>query len=304
MTIYDKDKLDDNIHIQKKTPNPQIYMLCDMGAELEGVVEGIIGAVGTVGTDTQPVKLVEGVCTPVTNPLVDTATDQDVDGTKNFLDNPKGATAESGAVDTSLINANWASQTGNSAPNNFIHKTGDETKTGNFTVDGFEYSPHPFGGGERVVSLTTVGATEWFKVYEADISGNEQYGDDALILLVSYLRRSAGDNNADDAIGILTVSYRSTAQIFNWLVAGEDIDVSRFKLTKKYDSTTGRSRIIIWCKVDTTTNRYGFVKLFASRLTGFSDAWVVSSDNNVYSEPTIDDFDIVKTSTIMTLKTS
>ena len=36
----------------------------------------------------------------------------------------------SGAVDQSLVTANWASQTGDSAPNNLIHKTGNERKTG------------------------------------------------------------------------------------------------------------------------------------------------------------------------------
>ena len=41
-----------------------------------------------------------------------------------------GADPASGAVDQSLVTANWASQTGDSSPNNLIHKTGNETKDG------------------------------------------------------------------------------------------------------------------------------------------------------------------------------
>lgn len=40
----------------------------------------------------------------------------------------------SGATDKTLVTANWVSQTGDSAPNNLIHKNGNETKTGNFTA--------------------------------------------------------------------------------------------------------------------------------------------------------------------------
>lgn len=44
------------------------------------------------------------------------------------------ADPESGATDKTLVTANWVSQTGDSAPNNLIHKKGDETKYGKFTL--------------------------------------------------------------------------------------------------------------------------------------------------------------------------
>lgn len=40
-----------------------------------------------------------------------------------------------GATDKTLVTANWVSQTGDSAPNNLIHKSGNETKNGVFSVD-------------------------------------------------------------------------------------------------------------------------------------------------------------------------
>lgn len=41
----------------------------------------------------------------------------------------------SGATDKTLVTANWVSQTGNSAPNNLIHKSGNETKRGKLTFE-------------------------------------------------------------------------------------------------------------------------------------------------------------------------
>lgn len=40
----------------------------------------------------------------------------------------------SGATDKTLVTANWVSQTGDSAPNNLIHKNGNETKYGRLTL--------------------------------------------------------------------------------------------------------------------------------------------------------------------------
>ena len=42
----------------------------------------------------------------------------------------------SGATDKTLTTANWISQTGDSSPNNLIHKTGNETKSGTFSLPG------------------------------------------------------------------------------------------------------------------------------------------------------------------------
>ena len=40
---------------------------------------------GTVGTDTKPIKIVNGVATEVTNELMDLATNQNISGTKTFI---------------------------------------------------------------------------------------------------------------------------------------------------------------------------------------------------------------------------
>ena len=46
----------------------------------------------------------------------------------------QAADPASGATDKTLTTANWVSQTGDSAPNNLLHRSGAETKTGKLTT--------------------------------------------------------------------------------------------------------------------------------------------------------------------------
>ena len=46
----------------------------------------------------------------------------------------QAADPASGATDKTLVTANWASQTGDSAPNNLIHRSGNETKQGSLAI--------------------------------------------------------------------------------------------------------------------------------------------------------------------------
>lgn len=69
------------------------------------------------------------------NAVVKLSGDQTINDVKTFASNPKGANPASGAVDTSVVNANWASQTGDDAPNNLSHRYGNETEYGIRTFD-------------------------------------------------------------------------------------------------------------------------------------------------------------------------
>lgn len=51
-------------------------------------------------------------------------------GNNSFAVNPKAAAPASGAVDTSIVNANWVSQSGANKPNNLLHDLGNETALG------------------------------------------------------------------------------------------------------------------------------------------------------------------------------
>lgn len=58
-----------------------------------------------------------------------------------------------GATDKTLVTANWVSQTGDDAPNNLIHKTGDETKNGLLTVQRSGWSAQAFGYAIKVTNF-------------------------------------------------------------------------------------------------------------------------------------------------------
>ena len=73
------------------------------------------------GSTDGEVAVVDGT-TPATIPIRDT------NGRMQAAD------PASGATDKTLTTANWVSQTGDSGPNNLIHKTGNETKNGILTM--------------------------------------------------------------------------------------------------------------------------------------------------------------------------
>lgn len=85
-----------------------------------------LGGSSDIGSDLRPIKIVGDTAVAVTNPLIDTETEQTINAKKTFAVNAKSAAPASGAVDTSVVNANWASQTGAGKPNNMLHDRGDE----------------------------------------------------------------------------------------------------------------------------------------------------------------------------------
>lgn len=46
----------------------------------------------------------------------------------------RAADPASGATDKTLVTANWVSQSGNSAPNNLMHRVGNEDKNGSLSI--------------------------------------------------------------------------------------------------------------------------------------------------------------------------
>ena len=83
----------------------------------------------------------------------------------------QAADPAAGATDKTLVTANWVSQTGDSAPNNLIHKSGNETKNGVITFNAPQegtWNAHRF-----YFSTTTNG--NWYKIAEIkDLTANYQ----------------------------------------------------------------------------------------------------------------------------------
>lgn len=61
------------------------------------------------------------------------ATDANSIGLRDTNGRMQAADPAAGATDKTLVTANWVSQTGDSAPNNLIHRNGNETKMGKLT---------------------------------------------------------------------------------------------------------------------------------------------------------------------------
>ena len=119
----------------------------------------------------------------------------------------QAADPAAGATDKTLVTANWVSQTGDGAPNNLIHKTGNEAKIGKLTfkTNRPEGVTHQYASQEnndayvkRIIHrIVTQDGNARVKYMVID-SRNENYG----IASVTYLN------------GVLQASYIAIAGTF------------------------------------------------------------------------------------------
>ena len=79
----------------------------------------------------------------------------------------QAADPASGATDKTLVTANWVSQTGNTAPNNIMHRRGNEDI---FDIKNFEYIHANYNIVNRF-TVTPQNGKYWVKIYEFDNSG-------------------------------------------------------------------------------------------------------------------------------------
>lgn len=89
--------------------------ITELGNRVTGVNDGLV----TVGTRVDALETKDS-----NNVKLSGVNVQTIQGTLKANDPATGAT------DKTLVTANWVSQTGDSGPNNLIHKNGDETKYG------------------------------------------------------------------------------------------------------------------------------------------------------------------------------
>ena len=87
----------------------------------------------------------------------------------------QAADPASGATNKTLVTANWVSQTGDSAPNNLIHKTGNETKNGNLQLN------NQFNRGCTVIDMVTdivspIGTTVLNMIDQSNANTHNQIG--------------------------------------------------------------------------------------------------------------------------------
>lgn len=110
-------------------------------------------------------------------------TDADSIGLRDANGRMQAADPAAGTTDKTLVTANWVSQTGDGAPNNLIHKSGSETKTGRLNL------PDGMHGIFYKYAINTNNTTEnaWRKAFSIALPDND-------ILIFDIF---SGFNNAD-----------------------------------------------------------------------------------------------------------
>lgn len=78
----------------------------------------------------------------------------------------QSANPASGATDTTLVTANWISQTGDSAPNNAVHRNGDETVNGTKKMENIINVNSLENRCVTAYGYGTTSAECWWKFYE------------------------------------------------------------------------------------------------------------------------------------------
>ena len=91
-------------------------------------------AAAAVATDPTVAQLVTDMAGKVDLTDVSTVETPDTIAKRNGSGRLVAADPASGATDKTLTNANWISQTGDSGPNNLIHRSGNESKNGNLKL--------------------------------------------------------------------------------------------------------------------------------------------------------------------------
>ena len=182
----------------------------------------------------------------------------------------QAADPASGATDKTLVTSNWVSQTGDSAPNNLMHRSGNETVSGTKTFDGTIGNENAPTNRYKAIVGWTDSSTNWTKLYE--------------YTTVSYNRGTfiwIYDVNNHDIALVLVNGYSTTMAA--WRLLG-NFDVSRLKLTRKDNN------LILWVKTLASNNRIWswVMQDFRSLDPAYTTAaFTRSTDTNHYTEPVV-----------------
>lgn len=98
---------------------------------------------------------------------------QTIENIKTFSNSPIVPNPPSGDTSTKAVNANWISQTGDSAPNNLLHKTGDETKSGILTLTSKTIKNEQYGYIDFNYNDATIVQHKGIRFYVNDVFSGE-----------------------------------------------------------------------------------------------------------------------------------
>ena len=194
----------------------------------------------------------QGEVQPVVAPTAATIPIRDSDGRMQAAD------PASGATDKTLVTANWVSQTGDSAPNNLVHRSGNETKNGILHTT----MPILFEGGMTPTS-TTSPRVNWYRVLRMKLGTFNKYEG------VVY----GGHNNQHFAYAKFIITYRNNSYISGGFIVNKSTDANR-KIRMYY--TTDGTYLDLWL----LEGQYINYKAMIERVIWFTDL-VINSEISV-----------------------
>lgn len=163
----------------------------------------------------------QGEVQPVVTPTAATIPIRDGDGRMQAAD------PASGATDKTLVTANWVSQTGDSSPNNLMHRTGAETVAGlkDFT-DSIDTPNHLLGS---IVAQGSTGpnSSKWHKFYSWTASSTTANQ----TLKFGFILRQLSDGYSE-----VLVNVRSTTTGAKMIHEGTGAPASSFRITRDDDA--------------------------------------------------------------------
>lgn len=116
----------------------------------------------------------------------------------------QAADPAAGATDKTLVTANWLSQTGDGAPNNLIHKNGNETKNGVITFS----APQEGTWNAHRFYFSTTGGGNWYKIAEIkDLTANYQTQG------INWVVNSGFYNAAKGGVALMSLIVPNASQI-------------------------------------------------------------------------------------------
>ena len=175
----------------------------------------------------------------------------------------QAADPASGATDKTLVTANWVSQTGDSAPNNLVHRNGNETIK---DVKMYQYQP------TRAKGVSQGSGSGWFKIWESEAS-------------VEAVRRTT----------ILNVMFREQAQFAKLLINRRLLNQTNAGVL--YSIMTPGSiiitrdsdgKMIVWASTTRTTAWIEIETVGNNPLE--QELSAVVSDNTLYPQPIAADY--------------
>ena len=145
----------------------------------------------------------------------------------------QAADPAAGATDKTLVTANWVSQTGDGAPNNLIHKTGSETKTGRLNLlDGMYGIFYKY-------AINTNNTTEnaWRKAFSIAMPDNDIFIFDIL----------SGFNNADTQNARIKL-YKRESSVLGCYVITSDGSTQIMASASNYVATLDKGVVTFYTK--------------------------------------------------------